>query len=680
MGISLVHAMVFLGAFLLFGMEPLTGRLLVPYFGGAVHIWLVCLMYFQFLLLLGYLYAHLLAARAGRWHLALMLAPLLNLPLEMAATAVPTGDVWPLLATLTRHIALPFVVLSTTVVVVQLWVARSSLARPFNPYVLYATSNAGSLAALLGYPLLMEPFLGLRMQSLIWSGGYLLYLLAAAGVWGFLRPRLPQRPPPAGETVTTKWGTTPGFSSWLLLSFLSSALLVTVTNLVAMEIGSFPLVWVLPLALYLASFIITFRDGEKLSPHLMYFWLEIVALGIILFFIPASHWIFHLLLLCVLFLVCVMIHGDLYRRRPDSGQLTRFYFAVALGGFLGGASITLAAPLLFPGIYEYPLMLAVVAVIFGWRYRKLLFRTWSLRYASVLIIRLGTVAALYLVLILVSGANLAGDRKAAYRNYYGVSRIYDFPADKDAPAGVRILVHGSTMHGLQFRDRDREKMPTMYYHRRAGLGDVFAALPPPRRIAVVGLGAGTAGALTASGDTLDYYEIDPDMEMIARHWFSFLEHTPAKLRVIVGDGRLKLQQAGEKYDLILIDAFSGDGIPTHLITREALEIYRQRLAAHGLLVLHLTNRYYDLRPVVKAILADMKLPGVMKLSALTSSDTYMPIATLYLVISPESEELKPFVERGWIMLGEQDGLPPGVAWTDDYINILAPAAVKWRAK
>jgi len=223
-------------------------------------------------------------------------------------------------------------------------------------------------------------------------------------------------------------------------------------------------------------------------------------------------------------------------------------------------------------------------------------------------------------------------------------------------------------------------MPTMYYHRRAGLGDVFAALPPPRRIAVVGLGAGTAGALTASGDTLDYYEIDPDMEMIARHWFSFLEHTPAKLRVIVGDGRLKLQQAGEKYDLILIDAFSGDGIPTHLITREALEIYRQRLAAHGLLVLHLTNRYYDLRPVVKAILADMKLPGVMKLSALTSSDTYMPIATLYLVISPESEELKPFVERGWIMLGEQDGLPPGVAWTDDYINILAPAAVKWRAK
>ena len=735
MGLPLLHIMVFLGAFLLFGLEPLTGRLLVPYFGGAVHIWLVCLMYFQFLLLLGYLYAHLLAKRLGRWHLALLLLPLANLPLAMITDVAPTGDVWPLLLTLTRHIALPFAVLSTTVVVVQLWVTRASLPRSFNPYTLYATSNAGSLAALLGYPLLAEPFLGLRMQSLIWSGGYLIYLLAAAGVWRFLRPCFVPVPDysPAGEQEAANSATTrkrtfetggrilpadhdgkakanPGASPdlsqetgptgdmagaasgqdeivrdrsytwWLLLSFLSSALLVTVTNLIAMEIGSFPLVWVLPLALYLASFIITFRDSDRFSLTSMYLWPEVIILGFILFVIPASHWLFHVLLLLVLFVLCVMIHGDLYRRRPNFSRLTGFYLAIAVGGFLGGAAITLAAPLVFPGIYEYPLMLGMLTIFFGWKYRKFASLSWSAKSVAVMISRIGTAGAIYLVLILLSGVNFYGDKQASHRNYYGVSRIYDFPADKDAPAGVRVLIHGSTMHGLQFRDPVREKMPTMYYHVKGGLGDVFAALPPPRRIAAVGLGAGTVGGLTRPGDVLDFYEIDPDMEGLARRWFTFLKNTPAALRVIVGDGRLNLRQTKDRYDLVFVDAFSGDGIPTHLITREAIEIYRQRLRPHGLIVLHLTNRYYDLRPVVKAILAELKLAGAMKLSTLSSSDTYMPIATLYLVVAPDAGDLKPFLAQGWTGLGEKDGLPPGTAWTDDYINILAPAAAKFLAK
>jgi len=735
MGLLLLHIMVFLGAFLLFSLEPLTGRLLIPYFGGAVHIWLVCLMYFQFLLLLGYLYAHLLACRLGRWHLVLLLLPLADLPLAMAAEIAPTGEVWALLTALTRNIALPFAVLSTTVVVVQLWVARASLGRVFNPYILYATSNAGSLAALLGYPLLAEPFLGLRTQSLIWSGGYVVYLLAAAGVWRFLRPRLAtapdapfdgtqkettsatdgkgisvtgggHRPSDSGPEAKINPETSPqerretepidikagaaspkaealrdrGYPWWLLLSFISSALLVTVTNLIAMEIGSFPLVWVLPLALYLASFIITFRDGDWFSLAIMYLWPEVIILGFILYIIPASHWLFHVLLLLAFFALCVMVHGDLYRRRPAVSRLTGFYLAVALGGFLGGTAITLGAPLVFSGIYEYPLMLGLLTILFGWKYRRFASLSWSVKSVVVTISRIGAAGAMYLILILLSGVNFFGDRLFSHRNYYGVSRIYDFPSDKDAPAGVRVLIHGSTMHGLQFRDRDREKMPTMYYHVKGGLGDVFAALPHPRRIAAVGLGAGTVGALTRPGDVLDFYEIDPDMEGLARRWFTFLRHTPAALRVIVGDGRLNLRRSAERYDLILVDAFSGDGIPTHLITREALEIYRQRLRPHGLIVLHLTNRYYDLRPVVKATLSGLNLAGAMKRSALRSSDTYMPIATLYLVVAPYAADLKPLLERGWTLLGEKDGLPPGVAWTDDYINILAPAAAKFGAK
>jgi len=754
MRFALLHIMVFLGAFLLFSLEPLAGRLLIPYFGGAVHIWLVCLMFFQFLLLLGYLYAHLLAKRLGRWHLALLLLPLANLPPAMAAAVAPTGDVWQLLLTLTRHIALPFAALSTTVVVVQLWAARASLPRAFNPYILYATSNAGSLAALLGYPLLAEPFLGLRMQGLLWSGGYVIYLLAATGVWRFLRPRfagelspagnaIPVREPRRSETgapscrpgldaagpaagrernpetggmaatpavipatretlgkkpeprpdnspdITAAPGSAAGVTTasdrgnypyWLLLSFLSSALLVTVTNLIAMEIGSFPLVWILPLALYLASFIITFRDGDRFSLASMHLWPEVIILGFILFIIPASHWLFHILLLLVLFALCVMIHGDLYRRRPAVVRLTGFYLAIALGGFLGGAAITLIAPLVFPGIYEYPLTLGILTILFMWKYRKFVSLSWSVKSMAVMISRFGAAGAMYLFLILLSGANFYGDKQASHRNYYGVSRIYDFPADRDAPAGVRVLIHGSTMHGLQFRDPAREKTPTMYYHQRGGLGDVFAVLPPPRRIAAVGLGAGTVGGLTRPGDVLDFYEIDPDMESLARRWFTFLKNTPAALRVIVGDGRLSLRQARERYDLVFVDAFSGDGIPTHLITREALAIYRQRLRPHGLIVLHLTNRYYDLRPVVKAILAELHLSGAMKRSTLRSSDTYMPIATLYLVAAPEAGDLEPLLAQGWTALGEKDGLPSGTAWTDDYINILAPAAAKLLSK
>jgi len=681
MGKLLAHLMVFLGAFLLFGMEPVTGRLLVPYFGGAVHIWLVCLVYFQFLLLLGYLYAHLLARRLAGRHLLVLLLPLVNLPLQIQANFSPTAETTALLATLTRHIALPFTVLSTTVVVTQLWVVQASARLTFNPYHLYATSNAGSLAALLGYPLLVEPFFGLKVQSLAWSGGYVLYLLAAVGVWRHLKPRFPDVSPREAKEGGEEEAAAPvegkgGGTFWLLLSFLTSALLVTVTNLIAMEIGSFPLVWVLPLALYLASFIITFRDTDRFSLQVMYLWPEVIILAFILFLIPASRWIFHLLLLLVFFVLCVMIHGDLYRRRPHPSRLTGFYLAVALGGFLGGMAVTLGAPLVFREIYEYPLMLVFLTVFFGWRYHRFVLQSWSVRSILVVVSRLGAAGALYTMLFLVSGANFAGEKKESHRNYYGVSRILDYPPDRDAPGGVRILVHGSTIHGLQYRDREREKWPTMYYHPKAGLAEVMELLPGSRRIAVLGLGTATFGMLTAPGDTLTYYEIDPDMEKLARRWFTYLDNTPARVRLVTGDGRLNLQGSRETYDLLFVDAFSGDGIPTHLLTKEALEIYRDRLAPRGLLILHLTNRYYELRGVVKAILEVLGLPAVTKRFIMKSEDTYLPLATVYLVVARDSQELKPLIAKGWTPLGPSDGLPRAKPWTDDYINVLAPAAAK----
>lgn len=687
MGVFVLHVLVFLGAFLLFGMEPLTGRLLVPYFGGAVHIWLICIVYFQFLLLLGYLYSHLFARYLGKWHLFVLLLPLINLPLYINAPPSPTGDMFTLLGALTKHIALPFLVLSTTVVVVQLWVVQSTRKPPFNPYVLYATSNAGSLIALLGYPLLVEPFLGLKKQSLFWSLGYVFYVISAYFVWLYLRPQAVRNA--EGHPVSKKilfevvnpgrfLGVRPGKAIyWLLLSFSTSALLVTVTNLIAIEIGSFPLVWVFPLALYLLSFVITFRDTDRISHRITFLWPEVVLLGLILYFIPTSRLFVPFLLLFVFFVLCVMIHGDLYRSRPEPSNLTGFYMAVALGGFLGGMAVTLGAPLVFSGVYEYPLMLVLIAVLFTWRYMGFLLNTLSLRSTAVCAGRFFAVFTLYSFLLYFSDVSLAGEKREAHRNYYGICRIYDYPPARGAPGGVRILIHGATIHGLQFLGREWERRATLYYHPSTGPKDVLDLLKPPRRIAVVGLGAGTFGLLTQKGDSLTYYEIDPDMERLSRRWFTFLVNTPAQVKVVNGDGRLKLKMSGERYDLIFVDAFSGDALPAHLITREALQVYFDHLTEDGFLILHLSNRYYELRGVVKAILEEMGLFGVSKISVLTDSETYIPVSTVYITAMRKADIISPLISKGWKPLGAGDGLRRVKPWTDDYVNILDAIRDKW---
>ncbi|MCX7815982.1 MAG: fused MFS/spermidine synthase [Syntrophales bacterium] len=687
MGIYGIHLVVFLGAFLLFGMEPLTGRLLVPFFGGAVHIWLVCIVYFQLLLLFGYLYAHFIVRHLGMWHLLIVLLPIINLPLRIDAPPSPTGEVADLFGTLTKHIALPFLVLSTTVVVVQLWVVHAKRRLSFNPYVLYATSNAGSLLALISYPILMEPFLGLKKQSLSWSVGYILYVIFVFFAWFYLRPQGMREGREHSEHFQRDFeGTNPVGAAgvearnaihWLVLSFLTSALLVTVTNLIAVEIGSFPLVWVLPLAMYLLSFVITFRDTDRISLKLMFLWPEVVLLGFALYFIPVSKLFVPFLLLLVFFILCIMIHGDLYRSRPESSLLSRFYIAVALGGFLGGMAVTLGAPLVFREVYEYPIMLVLIAILFAMRYRGFLLHSLTLRSAVVCVGRVFAILALYSLLIFFSGVSLAGVKREAHRNYYGICRIYDYPSSRDAPGGVRVLIHGSTIHGLQFLDREGEMKATLYYHPKSGLKDVLDLLNPPRRIAVVGLGTGTFGLLTRKGDSITYYEIDPDMERLSRRWFTFLENTPADLKVVNGDGRLKLKMNQERYDLIFVDAFSGDALPTHLITKEALQIYFDHLEENGFLILHLSNRYYELRGVVKAILENMGLFGGMKLTVLEESETYIPVSTVYLTAFRKADHIYPLIAKGWIPLGDGDGLRRVNPWTDDYVNILDAIRDKW---
>jgi hypothetical protein len=337
----ILTGMVFLGATLLFGMEPLVGRILVPYFGGAAHVWLTSLMFFQAMLLVGYLYAHLFARRLGRWHLILLLLPLINLPIEATLRPAPEAPLLALLTVLSVHFALPFVVLSTTAVVAQSWLVSSMAGQRHEPYPLYAASNAGSLLALFGYAFLAEPLLGVKAQSFTWTAGYITYAILVVVAWFTLRPHtgpIISQPDHEPDLLPEAAPAATNYALWLLLSALPSAFLLTVTNFIALEVGSFPMVWVIPLALYLGSFVVTFRRNGGVPRFLAAAWPELVVLGFLLYVLP-SKWVVWLALggsLLLLLAVCLVAHGTLYERRPPVQFLTNYYLTMAVGGFLGG--------------------------------------------------------------------------------------------------------------------------------------------------------------------------------------------------------------------------------------------------------------------------------------------------------------------------------------------------------
>jgi spermidine synthase len=681
---NLLTTAVFLGAFLLFGLEPLIGRMLVPSFGGAVHVWLTCMMFFQAMLLAGYLYAHLLARRLAIWHLLVLLLPLINLPLNIAVEPGSGMPVLNLLWILLTHIALPFVALSTTAVVAQAWLADSPVGRNRNPYPLYAASNAGALIGLFGYVFLMEPLAGLRLQGLLWTGGYILYLFLMAGAWRRMHPaNTPPIPAPVeADAIVAPSPAAPvlsDYACWLALSSLPSAFLLTMTNFISMEVGSFPLVWVLPLALYLATFVMTFRDGAVIPKFLTILWPEMLLLALLVYLnrliaIPGS--------LIVLFLICFLAHGALYARRPAARYLTGFYLTIALGGWIGGAVVTLITPLLFSGLHEYPLILLMFALTFRRLHPGTFSRFWLKASRTA---RTGRAVILVLLIALL----IALGREFFYyaepfhhRNFYGIYRIVDVLPSEAAPGGFRQLCHGKTMHGSQLLAPEQRHEPTAYYYRGGGFGDAFAALAKPRRIAVIGLGAGVVAAYAEPNDELDYYEIDPDNEKIAHRWFTYLNDTKAKVRVITGDGRLNLnlrkgKNTERNYDIIIVDAFSGDGIPTHLLTREALAVYLERLREDGLILLHISNRYYDLRPVVKAVAGQLKLSGAINVKLDRSKVAFYEAPNQCVVLTRNPMRLQSLLSRGWIRLGTGDGLEDCTPWSDDYINILAPLATKY---
>jgi hypothetical protein len=677
----IITGMVFLGATLLFGMEPLVGRILVPYFGGAAHVWLTSLMFFQAMLLVGYLYAHLLARWLGRWHLLLLLLPLINLPIGATLKPAPEVPLLALLAVLSVHFALPFIVLSTTAVVAQSWLASSMAGQRHEPYPLYAASNAGSLLALFGYAFLAEPLLGVKAQSFTWTAGYIIYALLVVAAWFTLRPgtgpiiSLPNHEP---DLLPEAAPTANNYALWLLLSALPSAFLLTVTNFIALEVGSFPMVWVIPLALYLSSFVVTFRSNGGVPRFLSAAWPEMLILGFLLYVLP-SIWVVWVALigsLLLLLTVCLVAHGTLYERRPPVRFLTNYYLTMAVGGFLGGAAISLAAPWIFSGLYEYPLILAALGLVFWWccptSYP-------SCRHDCPAILRWLRVGGAGVMLssigiCLIFQVQLFKSIKFRHRNFYGTYLVQDELPSVYAPAGFRKLVHGKTLHGGQFLGQEQRLTPTYYYFHGGAIAEVYKTELSPRHIAVLGLGAGVVSAYTRPDDVLMYYEIDPDNEKIARTWFTYLNDAKAPVRVVCGDGRLSLEETGKdvNYDIIHIDAFTGDGIPTHLLTREAIEGYLGHLAPNGIILFHISNRYYDLRAVIKSTSAQLKLFGAMNIPLAQSLPHTYAVPSQCVVLARNPERLKPLLALGWTAFGKGDGLGESAPWTDDYINLLAP--------
>jgi len=652
-------ATIFVSAFLLFQVQPIMGRYVLPWFGGTPAVWTDCLLFFQVLLLAGYAYAHWVGSfRSGRVqtviHAALVAGSLWFLPIRprVGMLASGAGDPsWRILLVLTATVAGPYFILSSTSPLLQRWF---SLREPEkSPWRLYALSNLGSFLALLTYPFLIEPYLKLNTQGWIWSG---LYVLAAVGiVWcGF-----------AGNAKTPAWRPAADLEVrptrlmfWLGLATAGSALLVATTNQVSQEIAVNPFLWVAPLAIYLLTFVLAFeREGfyrRSLFGNLAGVAAPLgCALQVTAFAMPAGLQVG--LYLAVLFVMCMICNGELARARPPKEKLTSYYLTIAAGGAVGGAFVALVAPRIFTEFTEYPVGLALACglALVGGEIR---------RPQKALVI--AAVTAVVAAVMISDQQSLASKR-----NFYGILRVTE---RQDSNGVRRQLRHGRILHGFQYLDPSKRDWPTTYYGPHSGVARALNLLTQPnRRVGLVGLGVGTLAMWGRSGDSYRFYEINPDVELMARRWFTFLKDSKANTEVVLGDARVRLDeelQAGRlaDFDAIVVDAFSSDAIPVHLLTAECAEIYRKRLAPGGVLLLHITNRVLNLDPVVRGMARDLGWQAGV-LESRTDESTG-ETGSRWVLLTPDADFMKlagfDGSDRAWIPVGAAP-----LIWTDDYSSL-----------
>jgi SAM-dependent methyltransferase len=663
-------ATVFLSAFLLFLVQPLLAKQILPWFGGAAIVWTLCMVFFQFVLLLGYAYAHWLStrtrgARQSIIHILLLVASLAFLPVAPDAAWKPMGGetpVWRVLALLFATVGLPYFLLSSTSPLVQSWFARAFPGS--SPYRLFALSNFASMLALLGYPFLFEPWFTNHEQSAWWSAGYGLFALSCAAL-AWRSRALPPLTVEGGQVAAVAAEPPPRASQvalWLTLSALGSVTLLAVTNHLTQNISSIPLLWVIPLAVYLLTFILCF-EGRNWYRRNIYLGSLMWVLCVMAWFVADKTLQFELLWHIVVFtaglyFVCMFCHGELARRRPGPKHLTMFYLIVSLGGVVGGVLVGIVAPIVLPGYLELEISLVVVAAI---------------AVATNLNRPLPVVGLLVAVLAFTVGAlvwrvkNFTEDTVYIHRNYYGVLRVKENTSRvDDKETRYRSLVHGAILHGEQWLDEKWRRSATTYYKLGSGIGRTLMAFEgKPIRVGVIGLGAGSIAVYEDADDLYRFYDIDPDVEKVARTWFTYVKDAPGKTEIVLGDARLSLQrEAPQNFDVLAIDAFSGDSIPVHLITSEAVGEYLRHMKPEGVIIFHVSNRFLDLKPVLLAIAEKHKL----EYAYLHESGENGGTTSDWVVLTRDkSFILKPSIVEATEPVAPQ---PDWRLWTDDYNNLV----------
>ena len=704
-----------LSAFLVFQIQPVISKMILPWFGGGPAVWTSCMMFFQIMLLAGYAYAYsinrFLSLRAQViCHMVLVLACLLFLPIIPDEAWKPQDGSLPtlrIILVLLAHVGLPYFLLSATAPLLQAWYAAKLPGKV--PYRLYALSNAGSLFALLSFPFLIEPLMGSSMQAYVWAGGFIAFALFCAGmvvvlvrsnrtalVENAIAAENDEADEVAQEVTRNDWVV------WIGLAAIGSFALLSISNHMCLEMTVSPLMWVLPLSVYLLTFIINFEFSKLYVPRL---W-AIGGIAVIVSFAflnhdelaLMNHWFDapdpdfawsdyfgdHLMLhtamsLLTLFVICMMCHGELVRRKPHSKYLTSFYMAMATGGAIGGMSVALVCPLVFNSFMETQITLALGLAVACYIPILSVVKADAALTTGARSRRVLTCVASFSVLLsglwLIESGNWDGGNDETVlqrRNFYGVLRIDVEHAGEQGQLG-RALYYGHTLHGFQFVNKELSRKPTTYYSTDSGIALALAALgenDQTLRVGVVGLGSGTTAVYGRKGDYFHFYEINPDVITLAKSPFTFLEDSPAEIGITLADARVALErQEPQNYDLLVLDAFSGDAIPAHLLTMEAFDVYKKHLRKDGVIAIHISNRYLNLYPVVSGLAAGNGY-GLICIDTEHDDDAGQDEAgSSWCLLSTNADLLKR-PEMQVLKADEYYNDRPAIQWTDQYSNLL----------
>ncbi len=659
---------IFTSAFLLFLVQPIIAKQILPWFGGSAAVWTTCLVFFQFLLVAGYAYADwttrkLVPRYQVTLHVVLLMASLAALPIIPDAGWKPAGDedpMWRILGLLTVTIGLPYFLLSTTGPLVQAWFARTFPAGTV--YRLFALSNFGSLLALLSYPFVFEFWVETQVQSWGWSAAYVVFVASCAASAVYSARARPLAAGPAEAAVTPDDGPPPGprnYAAWLLLSAMGSFMLLAVTNHITHDVASVPFLWILPLTVYLLTFILCF-EGRGWYQRLIFLGPLLVIVCALAWMLQAERGLADIkesvpLHLVGLFVMCMFFHGELAARKPAPRHLTSFYLMVSLGGALGGFAVGIAAVKLFNTYYEFGIGLVATLLI-------AVHVTRLMHSAVPMLLLAGVGFSGFFVYHYI--ASLTSDASVMTRNFYGTLRVKDIGSGDEA---LRRLMHGVIMHGEQYVGAGRRNEPTTYYGATSGIAHTIKALGAAEmRVGVVGLGTGTLAVYGRKGDVYRFYEINPQVVEVARREFSFLDDSSARVETILGDARLAMErEAPQNYDVLVIDAFSSDSIPVHLITREAMAVYLRHTKPGGVIAFHVTNRFLHLAPVVKRIADEHKLHTA--LIADDAEDSDLARTDWVLVTRDNGLLARPEIAK---FASEIEDIPGLRVWTDDFNNLF----------